>query len=137
MAGSSLCAIQAILIFALFHKNMAQDQPRVTAKLSVQPLWFPVIGNDTECHFEETNASLEMGYLYGSKHHTCSIQINAPVGYYTRMEILNSDMSNESFSLYIERQGDLKKCTNKYVVFNGNPHEMYFTSCECSVESTW
>ena len=105
---------------------MAQYQPNThtTAQISVEPLWDPVVGNTTQmCHFiEERNTSQGMDILHGSAKHTCSLQINASLGYYTLIEIPESGVSNESFFLYVERRGDLDICTNKYVIFNGNPN---------------
>ena len=116
--------ISAIIFITLFPNNMAQDQPITTAPISVKPLWGPVAGNETQpCHFVEAgNGSQGMGLLHGRTKHSCSVQINASLGYYTRIEIPKSGVSNESFFLYVERLGELDVCINKYVIFNGNPN---------------
>ena len=98
--------IAAILYF---HGDIAQ------AQISMSPLW----NGDTLCHLEKPNTT-EGTLIHGSPHDTCSVQINASLGYYTRIEIRNSDMINESFLLYIERLGELDLCTNRYVVLNVN-----------------
>ena len=108
----------------LFHNNMAQDQQTATSPITVTPLWGNESLTDTQpCIFVERNASQGVSLLHGSAHHTCSIQINASLGYYTSIEIPNGNVSSESFfSLYIGRQGELGICTNKYLVINKNPN---------------
>ena len=106
----------SVIVIASFHISMAQDEPIATTLMSVKPLWDAAIGNESQpCHFEERNS---IGFLHGSANDICTIQINAPLGYYTGIEM----PSNRSCFLYIERQGELGICPKKYVVFKGNPN---------------
>ena len=129
--------LSAITITALFHNNTAQDLNISMHRISVKPLWWnpPVGTQDTQapigdngtqpCYLEERNTSQhgqEMGLfsLHGSAQYTCSVLVNVSLGYHTRLEILHSDFANESFSLYINRMGDLSVCRNQYVLIT-NP----------------
>ena len=98
--------IAAIISMALFQNNFTQGQLLAPNPITVTPLW-----NETlPCNFEERD--INQGILHGNARYTCSIQVMPSVGYHTQLEIPNSHLSNESFSLYIERQGDLGICTN-------------------------
>ena len=120
---TSILKISVIIFIVLFPNNVAHGQPISTTHISVTPLWDQDVDNES-CQFEERNVSQGIGFLHGSAQHICTIQINASSEYYTLLEIPNTDLSNETFSLHIERKGDLDVCTNRFVVFPDMCHSI-------------
>ena len=96
-------------------------QTTVASEMSATPLWEAAISNETQpCHFEQRNSSQGMGFLHGSALETCSIQINASLGYHTRIDTPDSAGFNKRFFFHIERKGNLSYCENRYLTIDGN-----------------
>ena len=70
--------------------------------------------------FEEEHSSQQNVWIHGGAYQTCSFQINTSLGYNARIEIPGISVSEEPFSLYVERREDLANCQNRFVVFSRN-----------------
>ena len=111
--------LAAVVLMALLYNIVALDRPVTAAPLSVLPLW-TLGSNDTQpCRLEDINPSHVI--LHGSLHRTYSIQVNTSPSYHARIDIPTRRVSNEPFSVYVERLGNLTHCKNKYVDVYRNP----------------
>ena len=110
-----------ITLTVLFHYSIAQQTSVTPTPFKVLPLWNLAINNDTQpCRLEQRNSSQDI-LLHGSAHQICSVQINMIHEYDARIAIpKTSVLQEESFLLYVERQGDLAECKNRYVAFAMN-----------------
>ena len=111
-----------ITLTVLFHYSIALQTSLTPTPFKVLPLWNFVTNNDTHqsCRLEQRNSSHAVS-LHGTEHQMCSVQINITREYDAQIEIpKTSVLQEESFLLYVERQGDLAECKNKYVAFARN-----------------
>ena len=116
-----LMRVSVIMLMAImFNNNIIAQQMSVTAApLTALPLWDIAVTNESElCHLEQRSSSHVL--IHGSANTMCSLQINTSIGYDARIEIPGIRVSKQHASLYVERQGDLAKCTNRYVAINRN-----------------
>ena len=113
MAVRAFLRVTVIVLTVMFHNGI---ESVTAAQWYVSPLWNDFT-NDSQCQFEDTNQQQAVFVLHGSAHQTCSIQVNTSLGYYAHMKIPSRNVSKEPFFLYMERQGDLIHCKDKFVAF--------------------
>ena len=107
-----------VIVTVSVNNNMAMDIMNNTlaeTQLTLSPLW----DNETRsCSLEEdlTDGSV---LFQGSSDHFCSLQVVSRDGTYIQLQSLldSKDNSHGHPLMYIERNGNLSVCKNKYLVF--------------------
>ena len=120
----SLLLHLTIIIVTIYCQNSAAAEREhpvdIAAHVSVQPLWDIDDNNTSPCEITQSNTtSGAIVDVHGSPHRTCSIQVNTRVEYHAQITIQGNEFLQDSIVMYIERQGDLVDCPNKYLVFKG------------------
>ena len=113
MAGGSLIfKLGAIIMAISFNNNIMNNKILVIAQVLVEHQWDP----SSTCFLNTTQQIM----MRGKPSPTCILQVMSSNGTHIRIQITGrpkKQIKNFPSFLYIERNGDLENCLNKYVVF--------------------
>ena len=102
------------IVFAISStNNTTKNGTLVFAEVLIEPLWSH---NTSQCYVDRQTSGRIL--FHGSMIETCSLQVTAPPETRIQLQIPGRNTSQEPSFLYIEHDGDLENCDNKYVVFN-------------------